>query len=632
MEKKHEAWKTFTAEERGVYLDDVLYALRNQNWTTEEEPCLNETLLVLQNLKNFTLQSVWQWDSISSEPQGLLYGNRYHLGNFDQCIEAPWYDTYPNLRNQYCLADIVLERSDKTPRKRVKEFYNPYQSALDLIEHRSLFMRPLNYLTWGLCVPSSCQPQSVQRLLGILLAQSHIGAAGLRARITVNEPCQSVDKPREYDALFYSFIGVMTFFAAVILICTYIRHQRSVRDTQTLGDEIIKAICLKSNAQDLLKINKGGNEVFYGIRFLNICFIVLDHQFGMANGGPISNGAQVDKAALSIMGLLILHNDLFVDTFFLLSGFLAATGLSAFKRFPNPFILILKRYVRLATAFAVVIFYVCAIYPFTGSGPLWNRAIASDTDQCRKNWWISLLMLNNYIDSENICMVVTWYIPCDFHFFTVTMLLYWLYRTHARLGITCAVVVSIAAIITPGIVNYLNQLPPIQLFTYDFLTNPRSLKQFHLTYIKSHTRYASYLVGFYSGLIFTLLKSFLSWYPWVPLSRLSYGLYLTHAIIITRNVFSTRVSQHADIFFFLIQTAGVIVWGCLASLIILVLVELPVNNLISLCFKKRSNLEDNQPKIKENHQHRNIEAGTGIENAGFMQENLISPTKIVVKF
>lgn len=56
-------------------------------------------------------------------------------------------------------------------------------------------------------------------------------------------------------------------------------------------------------------------------------------------------------------------------------------------------------------AFAVVIFYVCAVFPYTGTGPLWNRAVAHDTEQCRKNWWLNLLMVSNYIDTENIVSI-----------------------------------------------------------------------------------------------------------------------------------------------------------------------------------------------------------------------------------
>lgn len=42
-----------------IYLEDVVYALKNQNWTEEEIPCLNHTLNMLRSLKNFTLWAVW---------------------------------------------------------------------------------------------------------------------------------------------------------------------------------------------------------------------------------------------------------------------------------------------------------------------------------------------------------------------------------------------------------------------------------------------------------------------------------------------------------------------------------------------------------------------------------------------
>lgn len=73
------------------------------------------------------------WDSQSSEPQGLLFANRYQLGNFDQCLGAPWSATHKELKTKYCIADIMLQRTDKTTRKRVNPL-NPYQSALDYIQ------------------------------------------------------------------------------------------------------------------------------------------------------------------------------------------------------------------------------------------------------------------------------------------------------------------------------------------------------------------------------------------------------------------------------------------------------------------------------------------------------------------
>lgn len=57
--KKLPIVKTVLSDEKRVYLEDVLYNLRHQNWTKQEEPCLNQTLQMLKSLQNFTLWAVW---------------------------------------------------------------------------------------------------------------------------------------------------------------------------------------------------------------------------------------------------------------------------------------------------------------------------------------------------------------------------------------------------------------------------------------------------------------------------------------------------------------------------------------------------------------------------------------------
>lgn len=58
---------------------------------------------------------------------------------------------------------------------------------------------------------------------------------------------------------------------------------------------IIQSFCIRENTLDLLRMKKEGIEVFYGIRFLTICLIVLDHQIGIYNSGPISDGFTSDQ-------------------------------------------------------------------------------------------------------------------------------------------------------------------------------------------------------------------------------------------------------------------------------------------------------------------------------------------------
>lgn len=58
-EKKKNFQKSVNVNESRIYLEDVLYTLKNQNWTDEELPCLHKTLLLLHGLQNFTLWAVW---------------------------------------------------------------------------------------------------------------------------------------------------------------------------------------------------------------------------------------------------------------------------------------------------------------------------------------------------------------------------------------------------------------------------------------------------------------------------------------------------------------------------------------------------------------------------------------------
>lgn len=40
------------------------------------------------------------------------------------------------------------------------------------------------------------------------------------------------------------------------------------------------------------------------------------------------------------------------------------------------------------------------IVPHLGDGPLWPRKIWDEADNCKKNWWMNLLFINNFIDSK----------------------------------------------------------------------------------------------------------------------------------------------------------------------------------------------------------------------------------------
>lgn len=72
---------------------------------------------------------------MQTKPLGLLYGSQYQLGNFDQCLDPPWLlEANPQLRSQYCIADILIEGSKL---RKGAEVFDPYDSAHEYL-HVSL--------------------------------------------------------------------------------------------------------------------------------------------------------------------------------------------------------------------------------------------------------------------------------------------------------------------------------------------------------------------------------------------------------------------------------------------------------------------------------------------------------------
>ena len=47
-------------------------------------------------------------------------------------------------------------------------------------------------------------------------------------------------------------------------------------------------------------------------------------------------------------------------------------------------------------------FYMTSVSMYTGDGPLWQKFAGREQKFCAENWWLGLLMLNNYVNAENI--------------------------------------------------------------------------------------------------------------------------------------------------------------------------------------------------------------------------------------
>lgn len=95
-----------------------------------------------------------------------------------------------------------------------------------------------------------------------------------------------------------------------------------------------------------------------------------------------------------------------MDIFLLLSGFLFCRILlvELHRRHGkiNPSILYIARYIRLTPAYLAVIGFYMTWLPQIGDGPLWPNRIQREQSRCQASWWLNILYINNYINTDKL--------------------------------------------------------------------------------------------------------------------------------------------------------------------------------------------------------------------------------------
>ncbi|XP_037301903.1 nose resistant to fluoxetine protein 6-like isoform X2 [Manduca sexta] len=252
-------------------------------------------------------------------------------------------------------------------------------------------------------------------------------------------------------------------------------------------------------------------------------------------------------------------------------------------------------------------------------GPLWRRFAVSEQDICVKNWWRCLLMLNT--SAKEMCLIVAWYISCDFHLTAACSFIIYVYRKNKKNGLRVYGIACLLAILIPGFLTYWYKLQPVILFTIQDFVILRMVASLDYVYVKTYSRGGPYVVGMAAGYLITkfnrekykkvipkiwsfsavvlavslmlltmsvgtifydreysalevsisvaldrvvwafavcsivgvciygdlpIINDFLSWSLFRPLGRLSYGIYLLHAMFLERIIFSTRAPLKYD--------------------------------------------------------------------------------------
>lgn len=265
------------------------------------------------------------------------------------------------------------------------------------------------------------------------------------------------------------------------------------------------------NARRLVATRPAGELDFLdGLRVLSTGYVELGHQFLIAAFSSKNVVPAVSDYLRSFEVTAILGAFSSVDTFFWMSGLLAALALlrradargDGEQRAPvgvrralaQAATALLHRLARLTPVYAYVLFAYTHVLPLVGSGPLWAQAQRSG-EVCTRTWWTNLLYVNNVLgeDGQNGtagCMGWSWYLANDMQFFAAAAFALPFYPAAPRLVVGFFVG---ALALSVGASAALSHAYAADITTLD-VANGKYL------YAEPHTRCGTYAVGVLFGI------------------------------------------------------------------------------------------------------------------------------------
>ncbi|XP_055600078.1 O-acyltransferase like protein-like [Uranotaenia lowii] len=548
--------------------------LTDSTFRSQDLTCLNQLNHFAESLTNVEPWAVQMYDSWGKVPSGLLFGNTYEFGNFDQCRRIEHTNYFGSIDGQHCTLIVDVR-------------------ALQL---------PIPPIWYGICIPGSCRPQLLRQLSNTFFLTRNMGVLNdLDAFCYRNEE-------KQYSATTIAAIVLFSCYGALLVAATiadfaFLSMESSVPD-------YVKRFSIYTN---LLKIfhttprstsKSETMDCVNGVRALSMSWIIVNHIHDTALGIPAFNPIPRMEYRNSYFGILFHRlGGKAVDIFLLLSGMLVAIKvlreLDATRKLNVPKMW-LHRYIRITPAYAALIFFAIAFINEFGEGILYKTVSIEPVEACQKSWWAALLYIQNYSHHKEMCFPYTWYLSVDMQLYFLSPLILiplWKYGRKFAPVIGLLALLSISCVFATMLVNeyrltlfqpmgdgfarktyhpthtrmsvwlfgvlfgyYLHKTKSSTIrlskrtllvgWTFTLvilLLTGYSLKQ---VYVGDYTQFSGVVDAFYEALhrcfwafavmwtIFVcingqggVVNQFLGWSFWQPLAKLSYSMYLLHILV-----------------------------------------------------------------------------------------------------
>ncbi|XP_075155901.1 nose resistant to fluoxetine protein 6-like [Haematobia irritans] len=469
----------------------------------KDDNCRSDLNATLQGILNNAQWAVSMIDASVRSAVGLESQVIHQLGHFDQCFQKSFPQTIVTTSEsmdflqpvpvQYCLVNVNVNGLTRLD-----------SNVIETLTSR-----------WGECVPAACSGSDVEIYL------QHF----LQRNVTVTDNmCQSPQIETSVTCGMIIYASILTFFILLTIFST-VYHVLSIKASkrdnslkQTMKENNIRHIALLSfsiieNTKKLFQPSRdqSGLKPLNGIKALAMIFILFGHATTFIYGSPMLNVNFFTENAKSPLYGFITNSLLFVDIYLLLSGYLffrlVIVELERRKGKLNPLFLYIGRYIRLTPAYMVVIGFYMTWLTSISSGPIWRERIELQQDRCLESWWLNILYINNYINTDKLCMFQSWYLSADTQLFFVGPLILIMIHKWRKFGLSLLATLTVITSATPFIVTYIDDVEPTLMINSSIAEDLLRSDYYHNNYMKTHMRASAYFIGLATGYLAHVMQS-----------------------------------------------------------------------------------------------------------------------------
>ncbi|KAL5233121.1 hypothetical protein ACI65C_000531 [Semiaphis heraclei] len=472
------------------------------------ENCTRDGQQYMNSLNNQTLWAVKMYSSSSKYPGFILFGDVNELGYFDQCMRVS--SKRLGIYGAYAIANVRFHLSTNNEPSEPLNQLDIIKADREQSKGDASVAVPRNLL-WALCFPDSCTNEDIRLSVDRALKPA-FQARNISVNIAV-PPSMYTSKSTtlKYTNIVLIIYGI--FIVGIVLMIAGTLYELFTDHTQpgksTFFGKCLHSYSMITNMRNLTEDPKSKDfAVTNGLKTMGIISVIVGHRVAL-NLGILSFDSEHSEHIFTDFWWSFLKSPVAVEIFFIVSGFftyiLIEERLRGGKSLKFIY-LIIYRIIRIFPTYIAVIVIFAFVLPYMGDGPLWKLIVYPEAEFCRKNWWTNLLFINNYVHSNEMCMVHAWYLACDMHFFIIGVFLTYIVWRWDKAGVCIYGVLFAVSIYIPAKSIYDDKQWGVMPYFHGNIKNLRTTEHFQKIYIKSHNRITTYLIGLAAAYIYLRIK------------------------------------------------------------------------------------------------------------------------------